>query len=150
MAAFVAARPFLGEATVDAYLARLQAPLRIALSGTLKSGKSTLLNALLGEEVAATDATECTRVVTTYRYAPTPVVEIVPDGGRRTALPPAAIGGTALVPEEIEIGLPSRLLARWTLVDTPGTSSTTGDVSARTLAYLDPDDGVCDADASST
>ncbi|MGH3514361.1 MAG: dynamin family protein, partial [Pseudonocardiaceae bacterium] len=51
-------------AEVDAELAacqrRLDEPLRVALAGTLKSGKSTLLNALVGEEIAPTDATECT------------------------------------------------------------------------------------------
>ena len=36
--------------------------------GTLKAGKSTLLNALVGEELAPTDATECTRIVTWFHH----------------------------------------------------------------------------------
>ena len=46
---------------------RLDGPLRVAIAGKVKAGKSTLLNALVGENVAPTDASECTRVVTWYR-----------------------------------------------------------------------------------
>jgi hypothetical protein len=42
---------------------RLDGPLRVAIAGMVKAGKSTLLNALVGEELAPTDAGECTRVV---------------------------------------------------------------------------------------
>ena len=38
----------------------------VAIAGKVKAGKSTLLNALVGEEIAPTDAGECTRVVTWY------------------------------------------------------------------------------------
>ena len=51
-------------------LGRLDEPLRVAIAGKVKAGKSTLLNALVGEQVAPTDAGECTRVVTWYRAAP--------------------------------------------------------------------------------
>ena len=50
-------------------------PLRVVLVGTVKAGKSTLLNALLGEQIAPTDARECTRIVTWYRYGRAPVVK---------------------------------------------------------------------------
>ncbi len=43
--------------------------LRVAIAGRVKAGKSTLLNALVGERLAATDAGECTRIVTWYRRA---------------------------------------------------------------------------------
>ena len=43
-------------------------PLRVAIAGRVKAGKSTLLNALVGEELAPTDASECTRIVTWYRH----------------------------------------------------------------------------------
>ena len=37
-----------------------------------RPGKSTLLNALIGEDLAPTDAGECTRIVTWYRHADRP------------------------------------------------------------------------------
>src|ERR1700712_3008053 len=79
------------SAEVDAELAacqrRLDEPLRVALAGTLKSGKSTLLNALVGEEIAATDAGECTRLVTWYRDAPSAAVVREDLDGRRAGVP---------------------------------------------------------------
>ena len=45
---------------------RLRGPLAVALAGRVNAGKSTLVNALLGERLALTDATECTRLVTRY------------------------------------------------------------------------------------
>lgn len=56
---------------LDRIGARLAEPLRIALAGTLKAGKSTLVNALVGDDIAPTDATEATRIVTWFRHGPT-------------------------------------------------------------------------------
>ncbi|MDT7712376.1 MAG: hypothetical protein QOG46_1065 [Pseudonocardiales bacterium] len=147
-------------ADVDAELAtcqrRLDEPLRVALAGTLKSGKSTLLNALVGEEIAPTDATECTRVVTWFSRSAGPRVDLTHDGGRHTSLPVRRTDGqlsldlgsvTADRVERLEVGWPSSLLDRYTLVDTPGTSSNSRDVSARTHAFLTPEEGSCEADA---
>jgi ABC-type antimicrobial peptide transport system ATPase subunit len=56
---------------------RLGEPLRIAIAGRLKAGKSTLVNALIGRRVAPTAAGECTRVVTRFRYGAADRVDVV-------------------------------------------------------------------------
>ena len=66
---------------------RLNQPIRIALAGTLKAGKSTLVNALVGEDIAPTDATEATRIVTWFRHGPIPKVTANHRGGRRSNVP---------------------------------------------------------------
>ena len=70
---------------------RLNQPIRIALAGTLKAGKSTLVNALVGEDIAPTDATEATRIVTWFRHGPTPKVTANHRGGRRSNVPIGAL-----------------------------------------------------------
>ena len=64
---------------------QLDGPLRVAFAGRLKAGKSTLLNALVGEGLAATDATECTRVVTWYVSGPATRAWAFPSVRRRGA-----------------------------------------------------------------
>ncbi|MCX4099161.1 dynamin family protein [Nocardia sp. alder85J] len=132
---------------------RLHEPLRVALAGTLKAGKSTLLNALVGEEIAPSDATECTRVVTWYRRADAPRVEVVADERRplpvrrtdgRLTLDLAGIATDRV--RQLEVGWPSALLGDYTVIDTPGMSSNTPGVSERTRQLLAPDDGICPAD----
>ena len=112
---------------------RLDEPLRVAIAGRTKAGKSTLLNALVGERLAATDASECTRIVTWYRHALGYRVDgRAPAGGHARSSPSAARtarwrSSSASVPHEgierIEVGWPSRKLADLTLIDTPGLGS---------------------------
>ncbi|MDT5009712.1 MAG: hypothetical protein QOH57_1329 [Mycobacterium sp.] len=134
---------------------RLNQPMRIALAGTLKAGKSTLVNALVGDDIAPTDATEATRIVTWFRHGPTPKVTANHRGGRRTNVPIARAGGLTfsfddLDPAEVvdlDVEWPAAELIDTTIIDTPGTSSLNSDVSARTLRLLVPDDGVPRVDA---
>nr|WP_090339208.1 dynamin-like GTPase family protein [Mycolicibacterium malmesburyense]CRL67377.1 dynamin family protein [Mycolicibacterium malmesburyense] len=138
--------------------ARLNQPIRIALAGTLKAGKSTLVNALVGEDIAPTDATEATRIVTWFRHGPTPKVTANHRGGRRSNVPigrdPREGGLTfdfaTLDAEDIvdlEVEWPAAELIDTTIIDTPGTSSLSRDVSERTLRLLVPEDGVPRVDA---
>ena len=134
---------------------RLNQPIRIALAGTLKAGKSTLVNSLVGEDIAPTDATEATRIVTWFRHGPTPKVTANHRGGRRSNVPISRSGGltfdfATLDPEDIvdlDVEWPAAELIDATIIDTPGTSSLNSDVSARTLRLLVPDDGVPRVDA---
>ncbi|MGV0836254.1 dynamin family protein [Mycolicibacterium thermoresistibile] len=135
--------------------ARLNEPIRIALAGTLKAGKSTLVNALVGESIAPTDATEATRIVTWFRHGPTPKVTANHRMGRRSNVPIARNEGltfdfASLDPHDIvdlEVEWPAAELIDYTIIDTPGTSSLNRDVSERTLRLLVPDDGVPRVDA---
>lgn len=152
-------RPIVSVAYVFCQLdrigARLAEPLRIALAGTLKAGKSTLVNALVGDDIAPTDATEATRIVTWFRHGPTPRVTANHRGGRRANVPITRRGGLSfdlrrINPAELidlEVEWPAEELIDATIVDTPGTSSLACDASERTLRLLVPADGVPRVDA---
>lgn len=143
-------------AVLDRLSARLEEPLRLAVAGIVKAGKSTLLNAVLGEQIAPTDTGECTRVVTWYRYADTPSITLHPRQGMPRRLPVARSNGKlvldlgGLAPEDVEhidIAWPSRILRSLILVDTPGIASLSQDLSAKSAAFLTPEDAPSSADA---
>ncbi|NLG21602.1 MAG: hypothetical protein GX555_09280 [Actinomycetales bacterium] len=137
--------------------ARLDGPLRLAIAGRVKAGKSTLLNALVGENLAPTDAGECTRVVTWYSYGTAPRVLLHPLDGPPVDRPFRRDEGSLIIdlggrqPEQIdhlEVRWPTRRLQGLTLVDTPGIASISTEVSARTHQALTGDVGqVAVADA---
>jgi len=135
--------------------ARQAEPIRIALAGTLKAGKSTLVNALVGQDIAPTDATEATRIVTWFRHGATPKVTANHRGGRRSNVPISHNDGLSfdfrmLNPADVvdlSVEWPAEELADTTIIDTPGTSSLTRDASERTLQLLIPSDGVPRVDA---
>lgn len=135
--------------------ARLDEPVRIALVGRVKAGKSTLLNALVGARIAPTDAGECTRLVTVYRHGRVPRVAARTGRGERD-LPVRRVDGGLLLdlagvdPDDVDslrVDWPTAGLAAATLVDTPGIASLSADLSARTRAFLEPPDGLPGADA---
>ncbi|MGH3913186.1 MAG: dynamin family protein [Pseudonocardiaceae bacterium] len=129
-------------------LDRLDEPLRVAIAGKVKAGKSTLLNALVGEQIAPTDAGECTRVVTWYRDG-RPKIVMHPKVGSPTPLPVNRRDGALTIdlqgtPAEqltrLVVDWPSQSLRTATLIDTPGISSTSTETSQRTLTFLTPED----------
>jgi hypothetical protein len=133
---------------LGAALARLDEPLRVAIAGKIKAGKSTLLNAMVGEELAPTDAGECTRIVTWYRDGPAYRVEMYLADGRSERRPFARRSGAIRIDlgrpaeevEHLEVEVPSRRLRAHTLIDTPGIASLSTDVSLRTMAFLEADE----------
>jgi hypothetical protein len=125
---------------------RFRGPLRVAIAGRVKAGKSTLLNALVGERLAMTDAGECTRLVTVYRHADGYEVHAhLHDGTRRTlgfrrgdgALEVDLDGLSTDDIATLDVGWPSAVLRRLTLIDTPGLASLDGPTSRRTLDFFD-------------
>jgi hypothetical protein len=131
------------------HLERLDEPLRVAVAGRLKAGKSTLLNALVGERVAPTDAGECTRVVTWFRDGYAPRIVMHPKVGAPTPLTVRRDDGALVIDlgdtsaeslDRVTVDWPSQNLRVTTLIDTPGIASLTAENSRRTVAFLDPDD----------
>lgn len=129
---------------------RLDEPLRVAIAGRLKAGKSTLVNAMIGRRVAPTAAGECTRVVTQFRYGTGDRVEVVRRDGSRVALPldeagmiPLRLGVPRAEISFVDVTLATDNLRTMTVVDTPGLSSTNAPVSQgarRALLGEDLDD----------
>jgi hypothetical protein len=136
-------------AAVDEIVGRLNEPLRVAIAGKVKAGKSTLLNALVGDRLAPTDSRECTRVVTWYRDAHTYRVEAFAHDGssrqcpfrRRDGELEIDLGATTVDDlDRLVVWWPSSRLAEVTLIDTPGIGSITTDMSARTYSFLTADE----------
>lgn len=135
---------------------RLDEPLRVAVVGRVKAGKSTLLNALIGERLAATDHGECTRIVTWYRdgFSHSVHADLVGGGSVQLAAPRRGdrleidLGGRAASDvQRLVVTRPSTVLGRMTLIDTPGLGSTTDALGARTFQeFAGPrDDSPADA-----
>lgn len=129
--------------------ARLMGPLRVALVGRVKAGKSTLLNALVGERLAPTDAGECTRVVSWYHEAMGYEVRARLRDGSMRELPFRRDDGVLTVDlrsvdlanlDRLDVGWPSSALRRMTLIDTPGLASINEEISQRTIDFMGIED----------
>lgn len=141
------------QAVVD----RLSGPLRVAIAGRVKAGKSTLLNALVGERLAPTDAGECTRIVSAYRRGSGYEVVANLRDGRKEALAFTRTGGSLDIKlgaldekdvETIDVSWPTSALDSITLIDTPGLASINDENSRRTRDFLEFDpERASDADA---
>jgi hypothetical protein len=127
--------------------------MNILFWGVFKSGKSTLINALIEEDLLPVRATHATGVITRLFHAEERTASVVweqPSGGtREEAIPVEAIARYILLTDqegkarpiegirEVRIGLPYSLLpnARCTLIDSPGLSDE-AEISRITLDEL--------------
>ncbi|MDG4810684.1 hypothetical protein O7634_28350 [Micromonospora sp. WMMD1120] len=106
-------------------VARLEQPLRIAVVGPWRSGKSTVVNALMGEEVAPVERAE--DVFTWYEDGPAPRATAYPVGQppQDLAVVKSAnglrvdLGWGAGDVRDIVVRWPTRALRQVTLIDTP-------------------------------
>jgi GTPase SAR1 family protein len=127
---------------------RYNLPMRVALVGQIKRGKSTLVNALLGQDVAPTAHLEATFTVGEFHHAPRPQVvvhftdldarplPVEPEEFRRyTINDPTRIEVLRRI-RRVEYGMPNRLLNRFRLLDTPGLGSLHHLDSENTLTAL--------------
>ncbi|MDQ3484469.1 MAG: dynamin family protein [Actinomycetota bacterium] len=118
-------------------------PFVVAVAGRLKAGKSTLVNALLGRDVAPTAVGECTKVVARFiRSSSEHVTVHGRDGSRRqvqlaNGAVPADVGGGEI--DHLDVYLATTALDRVVIVDTPGLASVVADRSSRTTEFLDLD-----------
>jgi len=134
---------------------RLDHPLRVAVAGRVKAGKSTLLNALVGERLAPTDAGECTRIVTWYQDGHTYQVRAQVGREQRqlrfaredNRLDIDLAGLRAEDVDELVVTWPAQALRAVTLVDTPGIGSLSESAARRTWDLLVPDEEETPADA---
>ncbi|PZG01134.1 GTPase domain-containing protein [Micromonospora deserti] len=109
-------------------LARLEQPLRIAIAGPWRSGKSTMLNALMGEEVAPVDGADGSGAFTWYEdgaqphataYSTSQPPQELAIGKSPTGMRVDLVGWRAGELRDIVVRWPTRALRQVTLIDTP-------------------------------
>jgi len=113
--------------SVEAIAVERDRPLRVAVVGEFNAGKSTFLNALLGEDVAPTGVLPTTATLHWVAWAPDPFARIVvrgapdrvvPHGGLKAALKDLASTGARV--DRVFIYAPIERLKRVEILDTPG------------------------------
>ena len=113
---------------------RLKQPMRIAIVGLIKAGKSTLMNALLQEKIVATGAVEATFNVNWLKYGESPALKVYFKNWRSPETKSfAELKALTLRPEEhqeylfsikyIEVTYPNPILKTFNIIDTPGLKS---------------------------
>ena len=126
---------------------RMKQPMRVAIVGLIKAGKSTMMNALLGETVVATGTIEATFNVNWLRYGPTaslrvhfkenrpPETRSLEDLERLTRRSDE-YRDYLLSISYIEVFYPNAILQILNLIDTPGLASVYRDDSQGTIEFL--------------
>jgi len=122
----------------------IMGPIRVAVAGREKAGKSTLVNALLGQKVAQTATGTCTRLVTVYHFGFPERIEAhftngevrqfpwIPDQWPNDKDLSTESGRECL----LHIYLSNSRLRNASIVDTPGLESLQYDYSSRTSSLM--------------
>lgn len=152
--ALAAMEPGASHSLVGTVRAKLQLPLQVTVAGSVSSGKSTLVNALLGQRIAAVDAGECTRVVTTFRYDHHERAEARLSNGETVRVPldkgrlPSSLGAPIEMVDELVVYLSNANLRDLSIVDTPGLNTVTEVNEEATSAFLGVDRSSTSANTS--
>ncbi|EDX83468.1 GTPase, putative [Synechococcus sp. PCC 7335] len=125
---------------------RLSEPMRVAIVGKIKAGKSTMLNALLGEEIVATGTVEATFNINWLKYGPHHTLKVHYKNGKsedksfedlQTLTQRADEHQDYLLSiKYIEVFYPNPILKTFHLIDTPGLDSFYKDDSQNTRDFL--------------
>jgi small GTP-binding protein len=122
----------------------------LVVLGEFNHGKSTFVNALLGEEVLPTGITPTTAAINHVIFAPQPSARVVLTSGETRPLDPSQLkewvtvaGGHASEVAFVELGYPSPLLQNnVVLVDTPGVNDLNEQRAEVTYGYVPRADAV--------
>ena len=127
--------------------ARLETPLRVAVVGIMKAGKSTFMNALMGADILCTGDLETTYTVCWFRYGDQPKLTICFRNGETQEAPITDLERWSVRAYEKEnprindvkylvIHYPSEVLRTMEFIDTPGLNSMYGTDAQNTLDFL--------------
>ncbi len=112
---------------IEALVIERERPLRVAVVGEFNAGKSTFLNALLGEDVAPTGVLPTTATLHWVAWAPDPFARIMVRGAPDRVVPhdelKATLGALAAAQAKVDrvfIYAPIERLKRVEILDTPG------------------------------
>jgi small GTP-binding protein len=122
----------------------------LVVVGEFNHGKSTFVNALLGETVLPVGVTPTTAAIHHLKYSETPEATVVYASGKRESIPftdtkKFAVGGGSTTDEVdyLEVGYPAPLLKeRILLVDTPGVNDLSLQRADITYSYIPRADAV--------
>jgi small GTP-binding protein len=122
----------------------------LVVVGEFNHGKSTFVNALLGENVLPVGVTPTTAAIHQLKYSDTPEATVVYQSGKRDSISfdetrRFAVGGGASAEEVdyLEVGYPAPLLKeRILLVDTPGVNDLSLQRADITYSYIPRADAV--------
>ncbi len=137
------AQPLMVE--LNSVSERLNQPLRVAVVGVMKAGKSTFMNALMGKNIVSVDALEATYTVCWFRYADKASLDIFFRNGDVRHEPFEKLGwwserrsGNSEIDEVryLVINYPSEILKKIEFIDTPGLNSSYNTDSQNTLDFL--------------
>jgi tetratricopeptide (TPR) repeat protein len=133
-------------ARIDAISRRLDSPLKIAVLGEFNAGKSTLINAFLGELIVPVGVLPTTSRINVVRYGPRPIAnigwadgvdEIVPASGARDRLRERDVAV-----ERLDFEWPHPELRAVHLWDTPGFNAPDARHEAEALRALAEADAI--------
>ncbi len=121
--------------------------LRVVVVGEFKKGKSTFINAILGEELLPTGMVPLTSAITVIRYSDTRYCHVHFQNGKITSVALQQVAdyvteagnpANEKAVSFVEIGIPSEVLGGdFLLVDTPGIASVFEHNTQETRKYLD-------------